>query len=62
MNIIEESDTECFDLLETLMPFLIMISFILGYLFLKVFKGNSSKVFFNNLKRKLTKNQENFKN
>lgn len=62
MNIFEESDAECFTLLDNLLPYLMMISFVVGFLILKLLKGNNSQFENNNSKKILKENQEKFFN
>ena len=44
MNIIEESEAECITLLDNLLPYLMFLSFVVGYFILTIIKENLSNL------------------
>lgn len=62
MNIIKESEADCFTLVDSLLPYLMVLSFILGFMILKLLNNNSSLLEVNSLTEKHLKAQKNFEN
>lgn len=62
MNIFEENEAECFTLLDSLMPYLMMVSFIVGFLILKLLKEKNSQLENINQKKIHNEGQEKFNN
>lgn len=62
MNIIEESEADCFTLIDNLLPYLMILSFILGFSILKFIKKNSLKLEDDSLSKKHSRAQKVFEN
>jgi hypothetical protein len=64
MNIIEESEVDCFTLIDSILPILMVLSFIFGFTVLKILKQNfsQSQSVNDKLSKKHLKAQKNFNN
>jgi len=62
MNIIEESEVDCFTLIDSILPILMVLSFIFGFTLLKIFKQNFSQSVNDKLSKKHLRAQKNFNN